>query len=845
MPALILGRDGVILAANTSACQIFGQAEGGLAGRAISGYLALAYQKNHLLSGSNRDASGEIEFLLPGGVVVPVKIRVQWRDESGLMLLDDLRSQRRRDKQIALRDSFRTAILDSASYAIISTDNQGTILFFNPAAERLLGWSASELIGRETPAIFHDPAEVAARAAELSLEFKQDIAPGFRAIVHRSDLNLPNERIWSYIRRDGRRIQVNLSITAVRDSGQILGYTGIAIDITAKLQTEAQLKHLISALEHHAIVATTDAKGDINYCNELFCKISGYSSQELMGKNHRILNSGHHPREFFIVMWSKIAAGQIWQGEVRNRAKNGRLYWVSTTIMPVMGVDGRPEQYISMRTDISAIKDAEIAMAQARQAAESAAQSKGNFLANMSHEIRTPLNGVIGMTHILLDGQLSPEQKANAELIRDSGETLLSLLNDILDFSKIEAKQVGLESIPFDLRRLAEECVDTHALNAYRKDLGMHLLIAADLPRQFLGDPMRLKQILSNLLGNAVKFTAEGSVSLHIDWVPATGTTLMSVIDTGIGIPADKVQRLFQPFSQVDNSISRRFGGTGLGLVISQALVKLMGSQIEIDSREGSGTTFFFSLTLPQIEMPPELEAALSFQIFGGTDLARSETRLCIASLGGRVLSAGAEVLMCLDPKAAIPPGDFLKRFLFLPRAACNKLESLRQDGWDAILPQPLHCDVLRRALDTRVARPEEAKNSLPMPQKQGRILVAEDNAINQKVISKILTKMQQSFLLADNGRVALEQFQRDPSIDLILMDLMMPEMDGHEATRQIRLLANGQHIPIIALTASAMESERQACLAEGMNDYLTKPISPLALQKVLDRYLPETRSED
>ncbi len=843
MPALTLGRDGIISAGNAAACQLLGLAEGGLAGRPINSLLALAYQKNHLLGGANRDASGEIEFNLTGGVL-PVKIRVQWRDDGGLMLIEDLRSQRRRDKQIALRDSFRTAILDSASYAIISTDTEGTILFFNPAAERMLGWSASELIGRETPAIFHDPAEVVARAAELSREFTQEIPPGFRVFVHRSDLNLPNERIWTYIRRDGRRIQVSLSITAVRDNGQILGYTGIAIDVTTKLQTEAQLKHLISALEHHAIIGSTDAKGDIAFCNELFCQISGYSREELLGKNHRILNSGYHPAEFFIDMWRKISSGQIWQGEVRNRAKNGRLYWVATTIMPVLGIDGRPEQYISMRTEITAIKDAEIAMAEARRAAESAAQSKGDFLANMSHEIRTPLNGVIGMTHILLDGQLSPEQKENAELIRSSGETLLSLLNDILDFSKIEAKQIGLESIPLDLRLLAEECADTHALSAYRKDLGMHLLIADDLPRQFRGDPMRLKQVLNNLLGNAVKFTASGSVHLKIDWSAANGIALISVVDTGIGIPPDKAERLFQPFSQIDNSISRRFGGTGLGLAISQALVNLMGSQIEIDSQEGQGTNFHFSLTLPQIELPAETAVPLSFAIFGGSLLARSETSLTVTSLGARIVNDGADILLCLDPRSAPPPGSFQKRFLLLPRASCNKLDAIHQDGWSAILPQPLHRDVLRRALAPRSAGADDSKNALPMPRKQGRILVAEDNAVNQKVISKILTKMQQSFRLADNGLAAVEQFKLDPGIDLILMDLMMPEMDGHEATRQIRLLPGGGEIPIIALTASAMESERQACLAEGMNDYLTKPISPQALQKALDRFLPESTIE-
>jgi PAS domain S-box-containing protein len=837
MPALLLGRDGVIQGANPGACQLLG---GGtpLAGRAIAGMLPPSFQKNHLLGGADRDAVGEIEFNLPAGIL-PAKVRVQWRGGIGLMLLEDLRSQRRRDKQIALRDSFRAAILDSASYAIISADTEGSILFFNPAAEKMLGWSASELVGRQTPAIFHDPDEVAAEAAALSREFNQEIAPGFRVFVHRSDLNLPNERIWTYIRRDGRRIQVNLSITAVRDSGQLLGYTGIAVDVTEKLLTENQLKNLIRALEHHAIVAITDAKGDITYCNELFCKISGYSRDELLGRNHRILNSGHHPRDFFVDMWRQIASGRIWQGEVRNRAKDGRLYWVSTTIMPVLGRDGRPEQYVSMRTDITAIKDAEIAMAQARQAAESAAQAKGDFLANMSHEIRTPLNGVIGMTQVLLDGQLSPEQRENADLIRSSGETLLSLLNDILDFSKIEAKQVGIESIPFDLRRLAEECADTHALSAYLKDVGLHLLLDPGLPEQFRGDPMRLKQVLNNLLGNAVKFTAAGSVALEIRWSPAGGLGF-SVSDTGIGIPQDKLAKLFQPFSQVDNSISRRFGGTGLGLVISQALVNLMGGRIEVDSREGGGTTFRFSLSLPPLELSAATPCATSFRLLGGSPAARREAVMAVESLGARLEDDG-EVLLCLDPQA-IPQGSFRKRFLLLPRAACGKAGDFRQDGWDALLPQPLHREVLRQALGSGDVT-SEARHALPMPVKQGRILVAEDNPVNQKVISKILLKMGQSFLLAENGRVAMEQFSLDGSIDLILMDLMMPEMDGHEATRRIRQLPGGEAVPIIALTASAMESERQACLSAGMNEYLTKPVSAQALQKILDRFLPEKES--
>lgn len=492
-----------------------------------------------------------------------------------------------------------------------------------------------------------------------------------------------------------------------------------------------QLEHQSFALDQAAIVAITDRQGVITYVNDNFCRLSQYDRHELIGQTHRLVNSGHHSPAFFNDLWTTIRNGQVWKGEIKNRAKDGSDYWVDTTIVPLPGADGRPYRYLAIRfditqrkqleatlrlqeqaiaashngivitdarqpdnpiiyvnpsferitgypaaealgrncrflqredsdqpgldalrqavregtdctvevlnyrkdgqpfwnhlsispiygpeghlthfvgiqTDISDRKQAEAHLhqhlhdlEQARHAAETANQAKSEFLAMMSHEIRTPMNAVIGMTGLLLDTPLSAQQRDFVETTRTAGDTLLTIINDILDFSKIESGKLELETQPFNLRTCVEEALDLLAAKAEEKGLELAYLVPSTLPLPLLGDVSRLRQVLVNLVNNAIKFTAQGEVIVSLSARPAEagdaglgGELQVAVKDTGIGIPRDRLNRLFQPFSQVDASTTRKFGGTGLGLVISQRLCELMGGSLWVDSTEGEGSTF-------------------------------------------------------------------------------------------------------------------------------------------------------------------------------------------------------------------------------------------------------------
>ncbi|MBL8482293.1 MAG: PAS domain S-box protein, partial [Rhodocyclaceae bacterium] len=365
------------------------------------------------------------------------------------------------------------------------------------------------------------------------------------------------------------------------------------------------------ALDQHAIVSITDVAGRISYANDKFCAISGYTRAELLGRFHSIVKSGVHTDLFYSNMWQTLTQGDVWVGELCNRAKDGRFFWLASTIVPFMDAAGRPEQYICICTDLTERKLLEQNLQEAKIAAENANRAKSEFLANMSHEIRTPMNGVMGMVGLALAQNPAAEMRDYLETANASAQALLAVINDILDFSKIEAGKLNLERVTFATRREIEHMLRPFEQQAAERGLLLVSQIAPEVPAYLSGDPVRLRQVITNLIGNAIKFTHQGSVALRLELAEAAGAQCWlrcSVEDTGIGIAADKLGHIFDAFAQADSSTTRRYGGTGLGLAISRQLVKLMGGDLVVHSTLGRGSTFSFTVCLGRA-MPPAAPA--------------------------------------------------------------------------------------------------------------------------------------------------------------------------------------------------------------------------------------------
>ncbi len=813
--------------------------------------------------------------------LVAMSLEVLQRNLRLLAQQTELTAQR---EQLQVSEERTRLILDSTDEGIYGMAPDGRITFVNAATCRLLGFTAEEMIGQQAhPLIHHHRADGSVYPIEE--------CPMRAACQRGEERRVDDEYLW---RKDGSGFPVEYASTPIVKDGAILGAVVSFTDITLRKEADQRLRETEQFFRSVLELApdglmVVDTNGTIRLANARCEELFGHTREELIGESveglvpadvrpaHAALREGFHQSPTA----REMGAGK----ELRGVRKDGSEFPVEIGLSPLPARGSEGAQVAVSVRDVTDRKEQERALRLAKAKAEEATATKSMFLANMSHEIRTPMNAILNMTGLALEADLPAKPHQFVSVAHSSARNLLGILNDILDFSKIEADKLELENAPFSLREVLEEVTETFRSVVIQKHVELITHALPSVPDNLRGDALRFRQVLTNLVSNAFKFTDTGEVLLKVEPVERTSSDIflrVSVRDTGVGIPEEQQARLFQSFTQADSSTTRKYGGTGLGLVISRRLARLMGGDLTFESIPGTGTTFFFTARLgveasetPVRTVPPAL-AERPILIVEDTETSREllETLLRSWAIPTVSVTSAEEGLALLDLRNRtgghdpfglvvldwMLPGmnglDAAERIrardetrtlpIVLISAYAGKEEEARCAalGVNVFLPKPITASSLLDAVvEAQGARVHAARRRLDAPLEQefdARVLLAEDNEANQMVATELLTRLGIALEIANNGREAVEMLTAAPDrYAAVLMDVQMPVMDGLAATRALREMPQVRNLPIIAMTANAMKADLDACLAAGMNDHVTKPIERKALLQTLRRWLP------
>ncbi len=797
-------------------------------------------------------------------------------EQSNKRLVAENEERRRVEGRLKVSDERLRLALDSTQIGIFEWNVTLGTVYYSPGLWAMLGYDHGRMPGtvEAWQTLIHpEDLPLYRRRTESQLSgVSTFIEPEYRVRARNGDWR------WIYARSKSVAIGANGKPTRIIGTVQDITLRREAEEALRESQAATRKLSLVAArTDNLVMIATID--GRIEWVNESFSRVMEYTLPEVVGRNPMDFMVGPETSSRAILrIRAAMTRGRGVSTDIVNYSKSGRKYHLQLEVQPVRGNAGEIENFIAMLADITSRVETEQALRRAKAEADAASRSKSEFLASMSHEIRTPMNGVIGMTSLLLETGLTTEQQEFVNTIRISGEALLTIINDILDFSKIESGRMELEHLPFELTVCLEEALDLFAVPASTKKLELGYVIAPDVPAWILGDVTRLRQVLVNLVNNAVKFTQAGSIAIEVRRAaprvtePARILLEFTVRDTGIGIQADRVYRLFKDFSQVDSSTTRKYGGTGLGLAICQRLCLLMGGDIHVESTLGQGSSFIFTLQTDAAALPadtglPPLPAPLRtgpVVVIEGYAITQQPLRTIFAHWGAEC-HVVADIAQALELIARLPePPSLLVVDYTTARAGAGSTQALAAVLAPQLLMLPFGqtgpelsedsppCTFISKPLKTSVffntvaaifspeARPAESApasgNGLLATEFPLAVLIAEDNLVNQKVAMRFLKRLGYDADAVTNGLEALTAVKKH-RYDLVLMDLQMPEMDGLEASRQIRRRVPATHQPkIVALTANALHGDREVCIAAGMDDYITKPVKLHEIEQAIRR---------